>query len=62
MPCHAMPCSKWGAVRAAMGHPEPWEINFMAIGNEVGVDGCGLVGGWAQRMPGGGRAVGVWWR
>lgn len=28
------PDSKWGAVRAAMGHPEPWEINFMAIGNE----------------------------
>ncbi len=23
-------------MRAAMGHPEPWELNFMAIGNEVG--------------------------
>ena len=28
--------STWGGVRAAMGHPEPWELNFMAIGNEVG--------------------------
>ena len=30
------PDSTWGSVRAAMGHPEPWELNFMAIGNEVG--------------------------
>jgi alpha-N-arabinofuranosidase len=30
-------CSKWGALRAAMGHPEPWAINYMAIGNEVGL-------------------------
>lgn len=28
------PDSKWGAVRAAMGRKDPWELNFMAIGNE----------------------------
>ncbi|KAL4437047.1 hypothetical protein ABPG75_004186 [Micractinium tetrahymenae] len=28
------PDSKWGSLRAAMGHPEPWTINYMAIGNE----------------------------
>lgn len=27
--------SPWGSLRAAMGHPEPWSIRFMAIGNEV---------------------------
>ena len=27
--------SKWGAVRAAMGHPDPWALNYLAIGNEV---------------------------
>lgn len=29
--------SPWGSLRAAMGHPEPWSIRFMAIGNEVRV-------------------------
>lgn len=28
------PDSTWGAERASMGHPEPWELNYMAIGNE----------------------------
>lgn len=28
------PDSKWGAVRAEMGHSEPWTLNYMAIGNE----------------------------
>ena len=27
--------SKWGSLRAEQGHPEPWELNFFAIGNEV---------------------------
>ena len=27
--------SRWGAVRAAMGHPDPWALNYLAIGNEV---------------------------
>lgn len=26
--------SKWGSVRAAMGHPEPFKLNHVAIGNE----------------------------
>ncbi|OMO72911.1 hypothetical protein CCACVL1_17527 [Corchorus capsularis] len=26
--------SKWGAVRAAMGHPEPFDLRYVAIGNE----------------------------
>lgn len=28
------PTSKWGSVRAAMGHPAPFELKYMAIGNE----------------------------
>ena len=27
--------SKWGAVRAAMGRPDPWALKYLAIGNEV---------------------------
>ncbi|EFN58711.1 hypothetical protein CHLNCDRAFT_140355 [Chlorella variabilis] len=27
--------STWGAVRAAMGRPQPWRLNFLAIGNEA---------------------------
>ncbi|KAK3118311.1 hypothetical protein QOZ80_9BG0697120 [Eleusine coracana subsp. coracana] len=26
--------SKWGSVRAAMGHPEPFPVKYVAIGNE----------------------------
>ncbi len=26
--------SKWGSLRAAMGHPEPFRMNYMEIGNE----------------------------
>ncbi|KAL1197072.1 Alpha-L-arabinofuranosidase 2 [Cardamine amara subsp. amara] len=26
--------STWGSVRAAMGHPEPFELNYVAVGNE----------------------------
>lgn len=26
--------SKWGSVRAAMGHPEPFDLRYVAIGNE----------------------------
>ncbi|XP_059462353.1 alpha-L-arabinofuranosidase 1-like isoform X1 [Corylus avellana] len=28
------PQSKWGSVRAAMGHPEPFDLRYVAIGNE----------------------------
>ena len=28
--------STWGAVRAGMGHPEPWSMRYLGIGNEVG--------------------------
>ncbi|EOY08923.1 Alpha-L-arabinofuranosidase 1 [Theobroma cacao] len=28
------PNSEWGAVRAAMGHPEPFDLRYVAIGNE----------------------------
>ncbi|XP_042482819.1 alpha-L-arabinofuranosidase 1-like isoform X2 [Macadamia integrifolia] len=28
------PDSKWGSVRAAMGHPEPFDLRYVAIGNE----------------------------
>jgi alpha-L-arabinofuranosidase len=26
--------SKWGSVRAAMGHSEPFPVKYVAIGNE----------------------------
>lgn len=26
--------STWGSVRAAMGHPDPFDLKYMAIGNE----------------------------
>ena len=26
--------STWGSVRAAMGHPEPFPVKYVAIGNE----------------------------
>jgi alpha-L-arabinofuranosidase len=29
--------TQWGALRAAMGHPEPWSLTYIGIGNEVGV-------------------------
>lgn len=29
------PNSTWGSVRADMGHPEPWGLRYVAIGNEV---------------------------
>ncbi|EHA8590815.1 alpha-L-arabinofuranosidase 1 [Cocos nucifera] len=28
------PDSTWGSARAAMGHPEPFQLNYVAIGNE----------------------------
>ena len=32
--------STWGSVRAAMGRPEPWDIPYFAIGNEVRSPSC----------------------
>ena len=29
------PDSPWGSLRAAMGHPEPFNLTYFAIGNEV---------------------------
>lgn len=26
--------SKWGSLRASMGHPEPFDLRYVAIGNE----------------------------
>ena len=31
------PDSQWGRLRAAMGRPEPWNLTYFAIGNEVQV-------------------------
>lgn len=28
------PTSKWGSIRAAMGHPEPFDLRYVAVGNE----------------------------
>ncbi len=32
--CRGGEDTKWGAVRAAMGHPEPFELEYIGIGNE----------------------------
>ncbi|KAL2320582.1 hypothetical protein Fmac_029551 [Flemingia macrophylla] len=32
------PRSRWGSVRAAMGHPKPFDLKYVAVGNED----CGL--------------------
>ena len=26
--------STWGSIRSSMGHPEPFSLNYVAIGNE----------------------------
>ncbi|KAK7377980.1 hypothetical protein VNO80_03416 [Phaseolus coccineus] len=28
------PTSKWGSLRASMGHPEPFDLRYVAVGNE----------------------------
>ncbi|KAI1746770.1 alpha-N-arabinofuranosidase A [Xylaria castorea] len=28
------PDSKWGAVRARLGHPQPWKLEYVEVGNE----------------------------
>ncbi|KAI0466197.1 alpha-N-arabinofuranosidase A [Xylaria cf. heliscus] len=28
------PDSKWGAVRAQLGHPQPWKLEYVEVGNE----------------------------
>ena len=27
--------TQWGRLRAEMGHPEPWSLTYIGIGNEV---------------------------
>ena len=34
--------TRWGALRAAMGHLEPWALNYIGIGNEA--RGCAVLG------------------
>lgn len=45
--------SKWGARRAELGHPEPFELEFVEVGNEDWL--AGFPGGWdsyrAYRFP-----------
>ncbi|KAJ4377464.1 hypothetical protein N0V83_000289 [Neocucurbitaria cava] len=36
--------STWGAVRAKLGHPEPFELNYVEVGNEDWL--AGYPGGW----------------
>ncbi|KAK5684519.1 hypothetical protein LTS10_004389 [Elasticomyces elasticus] len=36
--------STWGAYRASLGHPEPFELNYVEIGNEDWL--AGFPGGW----------------
>ena len=55
------PDSRWGSLRAAMGHPQPWNVSFMAIGNEVGAQRGGGAGGYRSGAEGwcgaGGQAL-----
>lgn len=45
--------STWGARRAELGHPEPFELNYVEVGNEDWL--AGFPGGWysykAYRLP-----------
>ncbi|KAH6989496.1 glycoside hydrolase superfamily [Ilyonectria sp. MPI-CAGE-AT-0026] len=45
--------SKWGSVRAELGHPEPFKLNYVEIGNEDWL--AGYPGGWSSyksyRLP-----------
>ncbi len=34
--------SRWGAVRAQMGHPDPWSLTYIGVGNEVGIQWTAL--------------------
>ncbi|KAI0105807.1 glycoside hydrolase family 51 protein [Daldinia grandis] len=36
--------SKWGSVRAQLGHPEPWKLEYVEIGNEDWL--AGAPAGW----------------
>jgi len=38
------PDSKWGKVRAHLGHPEPWKLEYVEIGNEDWL--AGAPAGW----------------
>ena len=38
------PDSQWGSRRVAMGRSAPWHLNYLAIGNEVGIPLRGLGG------------------
>ncbi|KAI0108860.1 alpha-N-arabinofuranosidase A [Nemania sp. FL0031] len=39
------PDSKWGAVRAQLGHPAPWKLEYVEVGNEDWL--AGAPEGWA---------------
>lgn len=32
--------SKWGAVRAELGHPDPWKLQYVEVGNEDWLSGA----------------------
>ncbi|KAI0449085.1 alpha-N-arabinofuranosidase A [Xylaria acuta] len=38
------PDSKWGAVRARLGHPQPWKLEYVEVGNEDWL--AGAPDGW----------------
>ncbi|KAI0156540.1 glycoside hydrolase family 51 protein [Xylariaceae sp. FL1272] len=42
------PDSKWGRVRAQLGHPEPWELPYVEVGNEDWL--AGGADGWSTYM------------
>lgn len=40
--------SKWGSVRAKLGHPEPWKLEYVEVGNEDWL--AGAPEGWNTYM------------
>ncbi|MCG5651043.1 hypothetical protein L0P53_14005, partial [Holdemanella sp. DFI.5.21] len=36
--CNGSTATEWGAKRAAMGHPEPFGLEYLGIGNEDLID------------------------
>jgi len=37
--CNGSPATKWGAVRAERGHPQPYNVRYWSLGNELGHGG-----------------------
>jgi len=48
--CNGPADSKWGKVRAANGHPEPYRVQYWEIDNETWHQGAETYAGWVRRF------------